>query len=70
MHMKRLSDDMLKHIIDILACFLFVWLKYFERFGLKQSKLQTTIFLINEPKTCLSSYGMFHTCCNDKVILI
>ena len=30
--MKKLSDEMLKHTINILACFSFVWLKGFERF--------------------------------------
>ena len=30
MHMKRLSDEMLEHTINILACLSFVWLKDFE----------------------------------------
>ena len=53
MHMK--SDGMLEHNINILACLSFVWLKDFERFGLKHILLQTNIFVRNEPKTCLSS---------------
>ena len=68
--MKKLSDEMLKHTINILACFSFVLLKGFERFGLKHSILPTTIFVRNEPKTCFSSLSIFHTCCNNKVILI
>ena len=55
MHMKRLSDEMLEHTINMLACLSFVWLKDFERFGLQHILLQTTIFVRNEPKTCLSS---------------
>ena len=55
MHMKRLSDEKLEHTINILACLSFVWLKDFEWFGLKDILLQTTIFVRNEPKTCLCS---------------
>ena len=51
MHIKRLSDGMLKHTIKILACLSFVWLKCFERFGFKHILLQTTNFVKNEPKT-------------------
>ena len=54
MHMKRLSDEMLKHTINILSCFSFVWLKDFERFGLNNSIIKTIIFVRNEPKTCVS----------------
>ena len=55
MHMKTLSGKMLKHTINILACLSFIWLKYIERFGLKHILLQTSIFVRNEHKTCLSS---------------
>ena len=68
--MKRLSDEMLKHTINILACLSFVWLKDFDGLDLKHSILKTTIFVRNKPKPCLSSYSIFHTCCNDKVIFI
>ena len=48
--MKRLSDEMLKHTINILACLFFVWLKDFERFGLKHSFLKQPFLLEMNPK--------------------
>jgi hypothetical protein len=56
MHMKRFSDEMLKHTNNILACLYFVWLKYLDILGLKHSILQTTIFVRNERK----QYLIFH----------
>ena len=31
MHMQSVNDEMLKHIINILACFSYVWLQDFQR---------------------------------------
>ena len=55
MHMKRISDEMLEHTINMLACLSFMWLKDFERFGLQHILLPTTIFVRNGPKTWVSS---------------
>ena len=52
MHIKILSDEMLEHTINILACLSFVWLKDFQIFGLEHILLQTAIFVRDEPKTC------------------
>ena len=50
MHKKRVSDEMFKHNVNILACFSFVWLKEFQWFSLKHILIQITTIINNEPE--------------------